>query len=103
MAADKRKAPSTRAWWRKIKHQPYIRVTILAILGVLIYVSMLDNVIPERLNVNLSEPAEQDIRAPMTVVDQAATEQRRTEAIASIDSQMKHNTKYEEDRVQQVN
>lgn len=67
------------------------------------YGLMLDNVIPEQLTVNLSEPAERDIRAPITVEDRAATLQRQEEAVNSIESQTKHNTSYEEDRVQQVN
>ncbi|WP_169871055.1 HD family phosphohydrolase [Shouchella patagoniensis] len=85
-----------------MKQQPYIRTVIITLLGLLMYSLMLDNVIPERLSINLSEQAETDIRAPITVVDQAATEQRRSDAVASIDSQTRHNTKYEEERVQQV-
>ncbi|WP_353626294.1 hypothetical protein [Bacillus sp. JCM 19041] len=85
-----------------MKQQPYIRTVIITLLGLLMYSLMLDNVIPERLSINLSEQAETDIRAPITVIDQAATEQRRSDAVASIDSQTRHNTKYEEERVQQA-
>ncbi|GAF11975.1 membrane protein [Bacillus sp. JCM 19045] len=76
---------------------------ILSVIALFMYGLMLDNVIPEQLTVNLSEPAERDIRAPITVEDRAATLQRQEEAVNSIESQTKHNTSYEEDRVQQVN
>ncbi|MFS0786281.1 HD family phosphohydrolase [Shouchella sp. 1P09AA] len=103
MEEDKPKVSAPRKWWQKIKQQPYIRTVIFTILGFIMYGLMLDNIIPEQLEVNLSEPAEQDIRAPMTVENRVATEQRRTEAVSSVESQMRHNQNYEEDRVQQVN
>ncbi|AIC94063.1 HD family phosphohydrolase [Shouchella lehensis] len=103
MEEDKPKVSAPKKWWRKIKQQPYIRTVIYTILGLIMYGMMLDNIIPEQLEVNLSEPAEQDIRAPMTVENRVATEQRRTEAVGAVESQMKHNRQYEEDRVQQVN
>ena len=84
MEEDKPKVSAPKKWWRKIKQQPYIRTVIYTILGLIMYGMMLDNIIPKQLEVNLSEPAEQDIRAPMTVENRVATEQRRTEAVGAV-------------------
>ncbi|SDC31222.1 HD family phosphohydrolase [Shouchella lonarensis] len=98
----KKKASAASGWWSKVKHQPYTRAVIFALIGVIMYVMMIDNIIPERLNIALSTPAEQDLHSRVTVEDKQATEKRREEARESIESQMKHKKNYKEERRQHV-
>ncbi|KMK76654.1 membrane protein [Alkalihalobacillus pseudalcaliphilus] len=61
-----------------------MRFTLLAIMGVLLYILMLGNIIPDKIDIQLSQAIEQDIRSPITVEHKAATEERRKEAVAAI-------------------
>ena len=71
-------------WWKRVRNHRYIRTILFIILGVILYGLMIDNVIPEKVNVSLSSIAERDLRSPVTVENKIATEQKRKEALESI-------------------
>ncbi|WP_059102659.1 HD family phosphohydrolase [Shouchella shacheensis] len=98
---DKKEKPHG-GWWKKKKHQRSIRAVILSMLAILMYVLMLDNVIPERLDVHLSEQATEDIRSPLTVENTEKTEQRRNEAVSAVGSSYEQKREYEQRQVTQV-
>ncbi|GAK04176.1 LOW QUALITY PROTEIN: membrane protein [Geomicrobium sp. JCM 19037] len=62
-----------------------IRVGLFLLLAILLFGSMVSNVVPDRLDISLSEPAPADIRAPITVEHEEQTIERRQEAVATID------------------
>lgn len=64
---------------------------------------MLGNVIPETLDVRLSQIADQDIRSPITVENRAATEERRNEAIEAIGPIYEQKREYAQNQVVKVN
>ncbi|AXF54692.1 HD family phosphohydrolase [Salicibibacter kimchii] len=71
-----------------------VRVGLFLLLGILLYVSMLDNVQPEQLDVTLSEPAPEDIRSPITVEHEALTAEREQEALDELDPSYVHRNDY---------
>ncbi len=71
-------------WWKKIRDHRYIKGILLFIMGILLYFLMLGNVIPEKMEIHLSQSVDQDIRSPISVENKTATEERRQEAINAI-------------------
>lgn len=72
-------------------------------MGILLYLLMLGNVIPETLDIRLSQIADQDIRSPITVENRAATEERRNEAIEAIGPIYEQKREYAQNQVVKVN
>ncbi len=64
---------------------------------------MLGNVIPETLDVRLSQIADQDIRSPLTVENRAETEERQSEAINAIGPVYELKREYAQNQVIKVN
>lgn len=90
-------------WWKKIKDHRSIRIILMLILGVFMYFLMLANVIPEKLEIKLSQVAETDIRSPVTVENKAATEQKRKEALNSVQPVYVQKKEYAHLQVEKVN
>ncbi|GAK06439.1 LOW QUALITY PROTEIN: membrane protein [Geomicrobium sp. JCM 19038] len=81
----------------------YIRLGLFLLLGVLLYVSTFNNVVPEQLDISLSEPAPQDIRSPITIEHEEQTAERRREAVATIDPVYTLQTHYATTQTDKVN
>ncbi|WP_413382423.1 HD family phosphohydrolase [Alkalihalobacillus sp. 1P02AB] len=71
-------------WWKRLRENRYIRISLLVAMGVLLYILMLGNIIPDKIEIRLSQAVDQDIRSPITVENKAATEDRRKEAVTAI-------------------
>lgn len=80
-----------------------VRVGLFLLLGILLYVSMLDNVQPEQLDVSLSEPAPEDIRSPITVEHEALTGEREQEALNELNPSYVHRNDYVLMQTEKVN
>lgn len=90
-------------WWDRIRDHRYIRVVLYIITGVFLYFLLLGNVIPETIDIRLSQIAEKDIRSPLTVEDKNATEKRRREAMDAIGPIYEHKKEYAQNQVVKVN
>ncbi|HET7522109.1 MAG TPA: HD family phosphohydrolase [Bacillales bacterium] len=72
--------------WRNLKDNRSVRIAIYMALGVMMYVSMLSNVMPKTIQVELFSIAKQDILSPITTVDEEATKEKRAKAAAAVPS-----------------
>ncbi|WP_198546689.1 HD family phosphohydrolase [Alteribacter populi] len=99
----KRSSPiDQQQWWKKLKDHRYIRLSLFVLLAVVLYASMVSNVIPETLNINTGTIADQDIRSPISVEDRDETEQKRQEAAEEVQSVYTSETRYAQSRVDKV-
>ncbi|MBB5173937.1 HD family phosphohydrolase [Texcoconibacillus texcoconensis] len=90
-------------WWKRLKKQRHIRVLLYILLAVVMYASMLPNVIPETLNVELGAQADQSIRSPITIEDQEETKHRKQQAAESIEPVYTSRQNYAQNQVNQIN
>ncbi|WP_088102514.1 HD family phosphohydrolase [Halalkalibacter urbisdiaboli] len=90
-------------WWKRISDHQYIRGVLFFCLGIFIYLLMLDNILPETLDIRLSQIAEQDIRSPITIENKVATEEKRTEAVNAIGPVYEQKQEYSQAQVAKVN
>ncbi|WP_078552780.1 HD family phosphohydrolase [Bacillus alkalicellulosilyticus] len=90
-------------WWRKIKDHRYIRNILFLILALFLYGVMIDNVIPEKLDIQMSTVAEVDIRSPITVENKAATDMKRKEVIEAIRPVYVQKKEYAQLQVEKIN
>ncbi|OIJ16696.1 hypothetical protein BKP37_05555 [Anaerobacillus alkalilacustris] len=90
-------------WWKKLKDHRYIRVILFIVLGIVMYLTMLSNIIPTTLNVNLGSYAQQDIRAPITIENKAATEEKKKLAAEAIEPQYTNNKAFAQKQVKKIN
>ncbi|MDZ5470945.1 HD family phosphohydrolase (plasmid) [Bacillus sp. 31A1R] len=58
----------------------FFRVLLFVLLGAILYLTMYNNVKPEKLDLKLLTVAERTIRSPITIEDKISTEKKRTEA-----------------------
>ncbi|HEX6922657.1 MAG TPA: HD family phosphohydrolase [Bacillales bacterium] len=72
--------------WRDLKDNFSVRIAIYIALGVMMYLAMLSNVMPEKLDVQLFSVAKQDILSPITIKDVQATKQKQEQAAAAVPS-----------------
>ncbi|WP_100372392.1 HD family phosphohydrolase [Bacillus sp. FJAT-45037] len=90
-------------WWKRIRDHRYIRTILFIILALFLYVSMLGNIIPETLDVRLSQIADRDIRSPITTENRIETEEKRSEAIDAINPVYELKRDYAQNQVVKVN
>ncbi len=90
-------------WWQSIRDEHYIRYVLWSGLAILLYILMLGNIIPEKIDITLSQIATQDIRSPISVENKAATEERRTEATNAIETVYELKRDYAQNQVEKVN
>lgn len=76
--------------WRNLKDSASIRWTLYSVLGLVMYLAMLSNVMPEKIDAGLFSIAENDILAPVTIVDEKATKEKKDQAAAAVQSQYKY-------------
>lgn len=72
-------------------------------MGILLYLLMLGSVIPDTLDVRLSQIADRDIRSPITVENKVETERRQNEAIDAISPVYDQKREYAQNQVVKVN
>ncbi|WP_209123010.1 HD family phosphohydrolase [Alkalihalobacillus sp. BA299] len=100
---SKRSPIDQMTWWKRIKDHRYLRGVLFIILAIFLYAAMLDNVIPEKIEVRMSQVAEQDIRSPITVENKIATEQYRKEVLESVQPVYVLKKEYAQMQVEKVN
>ncbi|WP_332632152.1 HD family phosphohydrolase [Halalkalibacter flavus] len=71
-------------WWKRLREHQYIRAILFCSIGFILYILLLGNVIPETLDIRLSQIADKDIRSPITIEHRTATEERRSTAVDEI-------------------
>ncbi|MCL7747245.1 HD family phosphohydrolase [Halalkalibacter alkaliphilus] len=71
-------------WWKRLREHQYIRAILFCSIGFILYILLLGNVIPETLDIRLSQIADKDIRSPITIEHRTATEERRSAAVDEI-------------------
>ena len=99
----KRAPIDQQKWWKKMKDHPYIRLSLFIGLGIVMYILMVSNIIPENLNVSLGSFAERDIRSPITIENRAATEAKKAQAAEMVDPQYSSKKHYAENQVEKTN
>jgi cyclic-di-AMP phosphodiesterase PgpH len=81
---------------------PFFKVLLFLLIGVVLYSAMYNHVKPEKVDLNLFSVAEKTIRSPITVEDKASTEEKRKEAIDSVQDVYILKKEYTENRVDLV-
>ncbi|GAE26977.1 membrane protein [Halalkalibacter wakoensis JCM 9140] len=71
-------------WWKRLRDHQYIRRILFITVGIILYILLLGNVIPETMDIRLSQIADKDIRSPITIEHQTATEERRSAAVDEV-------------------
>lgn len=100
----KRQSPIDQMkWWNRVKEHRNIRIVLFIILGIIMYFSMVGNVIPEKLNIKMSQIAETDIRSPIAIENKAETDQKRKEALDSVQPVFVQKKEYAHLQVEKVN
>ena len=84
---------------RNLLDVPFFRVLLFVILGAILYVTMFNNVKPEKVDISLFSVADKTIRSPITVEDKASTEEKRKEAIDSVQDVYILKKEYTQNRV----
>lgn len=60
--------------------------SVFILLGIIMYLVMLDVVIPKKIDVSLHQIAKSDIQSPVDIIDQQATNTKKKEALANAPS-----------------
>ncbi|MFC4618031.1 HD family phosphohydrolase [Camelliibacillus cellulosilyticus] len=68
---------------RQIKMHASFKWIVLMIIGVVMYVAMINLAMPNTVHVKLHEVAKQDIQSPIEIVDQQTTDAYRKQAVAN--------------------
>lgn len=72
------------SYWHKWKKHPFIRGFLYLFLGIILYALMVGNVVPNVVDVSIGSVAEEDIRSPISMVDEQATEEAREQAATDV-------------------
>ena len=75
---------------------------MFVVIGIVLYLLMIGNVIPDTLDIRLSQVTEQDIRSPLTLENKDATEEKRYEAIDAIGPVYELKREYAQNQVEKV-
>jgi len=70
--------------WNKLKDHPLLRLCLFVLLGLILYLFMVGNITPEIVEVTEGTKAEKDIVSPITVVDEAATNEAKERAAREV-------------------
>ncbi len=89
-------------WWKSIRDHQYIRGILFFLIGILLYILLLGNIIPEKIDVQLSQIADQDIRSPITAEHKTATEERRSAAVDEVSPIYELKKEYAQNQVRKV-
>jgi putative nucleotidyltransferase with HDIG domain len=86
--------------FKLLNHDQYIRITLFALLGIVMFAAMFSNIQPEKVNINLYSKASKDILAPITMEDKEATIQKEQEALAKVEDQYTLKADYAQNRIE---
>ncbi|WP_306461611.1 HD family phosphohydrolase [Alkalicoccobacillus porphyridii] len=86
-----------------MKNNPYIKAMLVSLTAIFLYFIMLGNVIPEQIDVHLSDVADEDIRSPITIENRQATEELRQTAVQEVEPNYVLKQEYAENQVGRVN
>ncbi|MDT8861785.1 HD family phosphohydrolase [Alkalihalobacillus sp. MEB130] len=98
----RRSSIDQQKWWKRLRDHQYIRGILFFTVGVILYILLLGNIIPETLDVRLSQIADKDIRSPITIEHQTATEERRSAAVDEIGPVYDLKREYAQNQVKKV-
>lgn len=84
---------------RKLLDITFFRILFFIVLGLVLFVSMFNNVKPEKLDVTMFSIAEKTIRSPATVEDKQSTERKRKEARDQVQPVYTLKNEYTQNRV----
>ncbi|TSB46838.1 HD family phosphohydrolase [Alkalicoccobacillus porphyridii] len=76
---------------------------LVSLTAIFLYFIMLGNVIPEQIDVHLSDVADEDIRSPITIENRQATEELRQTAVQEVEPNYVLKQEYAENQVGRVN
>ncbi len=71
--------------WNRIENSKISRILLYAALAMAMFVTMLSNVIPERIDLKLNSVAEEDIQSPIRIQNPKETALKEAEAAAGIE------------------
>lgn len=74
----------------------YFKVLLFALITVFLYIILIGNVVPDKLNIKLYQTASKDIISPLTVENKQATEKKQQEAADAIPPQYVYKRDYAE-------
>lgn len=77
----------------------FFHFIIFGMIGVVLYISLYNNVKPEKMNIKKLEPAEQTIRSPITIIDEESTEKKRQQAVSQVQDVFILKKEYTQNRV----
>ncbi len=89
-------------WWKKLKDHRYLRVSLFFTLGLIMYLAMLSNVLPNTIDVSLGSVAKEDIRAPITIENKTATNDKKQLAAEAVGPQFTNKKDFEEKQVKKI-
>ncbi|MCF6137965.1 HD family phosphohydrolase [Pseudalkalibacillus berkeleyi] len=71
--------------WNRIENSKISRMLLYAVLSIVMFITMLSNIIPEQIDLELNAIAEEDIQAPFAVENEKETKAKVEEAVSSIE------------------
>lgn len=86
-------------WINRMVHAKFFHFIIFGMIGVVLYISLYNNVKPEKMNIKKLEPAEQTIRSPITIIDEESTEKKRQQAVSQVQDVFILKKEYTQNRV----
>ncbi|ARK29330.1 HD family phosphohydrolase [Halalkalibacter krulwichiae] len=89
-------------WWKRVRDHRYIRSILFFTIGIVLYILLVGNVIPEKLEIELSQVADHDIRSPITVEHKTATEERRSAAVDEVGPVYELKREYSQNQVRKI-
>ncbi|KHF41884.1 HD family phosphohydrolase [Halalkalibacter okhensis] len=98
----RRSSIDQQKWWRRLREHQYIRAILFCTIGFILYILLLGNVIPETIDIRLSQIADKDIRSPITIEHKTATEERRSAAVDEIGPVYDLKREYAQNQVKKV-
>ncbi|MDO6655048.1 HD family phosphohydrolase [Anaerobacillus sp. 1_MG-2023] len=87
---------------RNIERIKIVKWSLYGLVALIMYLTMLSNVIPESLDVSLYSRADHDIASPITIENKTATEDERSKA-AQIDAKYVYRDEVSQSQVDQLN
>ncbi len=87
---------------RNIERIKMVKWSLYGLVALIMYLTMLSNVIPESLDVSLYSRADHDIASPITIENKTATEDERSKA-AQIDAKYVYRDEVSQSQVDQLN
>ncbi|CAM3796923.1 HD family phosphohydrolase [Alkalicoccus chagannorensis] len=89
-------------WWNKWKNHPSLRVLLFTLAGVITFFLLLPNVLPDDLDVESGDIAQDDLRSPVTVENSEETERMQQEVLDNIDPVYAVQPRYTDNQLERI-